>query len=349
MPKITESDLKKQIKNNNLSNFYLIYGSEKFLINYYEKLLVESIVEKKQSSFNYNLFDKDDIDINLLKTCIETFPINSDKKCVLIKNLNLDGMNAKQITDICEIITDIPDTCTLLIIQTTIEVNEKKSSKWKKFITHVSKFGNIIEINQKTQTSLEKQIISWAKKRDKILSSENASRILSMCGKNLNDLKNEIEKLCALESESEIKLSTIDNIVTKNLESNVFELCKLLIAGDIAKAYECLGVLFFQREEPIMILSAIASNYIDMYRVKVAIESGQSPTAVSSIFDYKGKDFKIKNAERNLRYMSLNQIRQSIYLLLETDVKLKSSRVDARIILEEMIVKLIKIRRNDIN
>ena len=89
-----------------------------------------------------------------------------------------------------------------------------------------------------------------------------------------------------------------------------------------------------------MILAVLSSAYVDLYRVKVALESGVAPFQLSQSFPYKGKEFRLRNAERDVRNMSMEQLRQSLRLILEADIRLKSSRVDNRVILEELIAQL---------
>ena len=62
MPRITEADLKKQIKNKSFSPVYLIYGSEQMFVKSYTKKLCEAVAGKNPSDFNYHTFS-DDIDL----------------------------------------------------------------------------------------------------------------------------------------------------------------------------------------------------------------------------------------------------------------------------------------------
>ena len=71
MSKITENELKKKIGDQNFSGFYLLYGDEKYLVSYYTKKIVESIVGTKYNDFNFQVFNKDKIDINDILSSVE--------------------------------------------------------------------------------------------------------------------------------------------------------------------------------------------------------------------------------------------------------------------------------------
>ena len=60
--------------------------------------------------------------------------------------------------------------------------------------------------------------------------------------------------------------------------------------GDYSKAYALLDLLMAQREEPYTILAVLSSAYIDMYRVRAAIEAGKTSMAPTEYGDYRGRD-----------------------------------------------------------
>ena len=55
----------------------------------------------------------------------------------------------------------------------------------------------------------------------------------------------------------------------------------------------------------------------------------------------------MRNAQKNVRGISQGVLRQSLHLLLEADLALKGSRLEARIILDELIAKLLLAAQED--
>ena len=62
---------------------------------------------------------------------------------------------------------------------------------------------------------------------------------------------------------------------------------------------------------------------------------------IAKTYDYKGKEFRLKNAERKCRYLSLESINQSLNYILEADTKLKTTSLDPNLVLSELITQLI--------
>lgn len=347
MPKLTESNLKKDIKSKNIGNLYFLNGEEKYLVSFYRDKLVSCVVNDVENFFNFQKFNSDKVEVNAIIESVEAFPLMSEKKCVLVDDMELDCLSDTDFKSLMQLISDIPEYCTLIFSMSTISL--KKSAKVKKFINQCEKYGNVIEFEKRGDLALERQLVSWAEKSNLVLSGINASKIIRNCGNDLQILKNEMEKLCAYVLEGEITEQDIDRIITKNLETTVFVLSNALANGDYAKAYKQLDILMYQKEEPIAILAVLSGVYIDMYRAKVFMSNGKDIMNLKDCFDYKGKEFRIKNAAKNSRRLSIKMLRDCINLLLEADINLKSLKTDKRTILEVLIAKLSMLYKKEIS
>ena len=74
----------KDIKENNFSSMYLFYGDERYLIEYVLKNFKESIVESTYADFNYIFLDGRDSSIDNVIGSLETLPLFSEKKIVVV-------------------------------------------------------------------------------------------------------------------------------------------------------------------------------------------------------------------------------------------------------------------------
>ena len=135
----------------------------------------------------------------------------------------------------------------------------------------------------------------------------------------------------------------VEKTITKNMETTVFLLSNALVRGDYSKAYALLDLLMAQREEPYTILAVLSSAYIDMYRVRAAIESGKTSMAPTEYGDYRGRDFRLKYAERDVRDLSIEMLRECLSLLLNCDLSIKLSGGENmdRIALEKLFAQLL--------
>ena len=341
MAKLNENEFKKIIKEEP-KKIYYIYGEEKYLIKHYTSKLQEKIAGKKPSDFSCHIFENGE-DLEQISIAINTISFMGERTYVEIHDFDFNKLTDNEFDVWLNLIENLTDSVTVVISQLTIKVDGSKS-KTKKTITAIEKNGVVANIEKRGDMALEKQLVSWATKQGVKLSAIDASRIVSYCGTDLYMLRNELDKLCAYVDGTEITREVIDKLVVKNTEARIFDLAKLVITGSTDKAYTLLSDLFYNREEPVTIVSILSLTYVDMYRVRVYVESGKRCEDVACDFDYKRKEFRLKNAQRQASTMTTQEIRECIDLLVEADKMLKSARVDKEILVQELITKLMLVR-----
>lgn len=340
MASLTENELKSQIKSCKLNNLYLLYGEEKYLISHYTNKLIDVALDGTINDFNFKKFKASDISVDSLEEFIEVLPFLSSKKCVVVSDLEIEKFNVIEIKKLKEIVSKIPETTVLIISQSNIDASIYKSSKWNSFIKLVEKHGNAVNLKKLSRLSLEKQIINWVKKLNLNISQNSVEKLIEYCGDDLLNLRSELEKLSAFADNGEITEDDIELLVSKKAEANVFDLTKAVSQNNYDRALKILHVLLEKKEEPVAILSLLANNYIDMYRVKVAKNSGVPTNKIAELFDYKRKEFRLTLASKACDNYSLKDLRKYISFLKGIDLKLKSSKDDNKILLEELLVKL---------
>lgn len=344
MAKINEAELKRKIKTNDFDNLYLIYGEEKMLVKLYTEQLQEKIIGKNPSDFNFHSFEEG-ADISQIAMSMDILPFAEPCNYVKISDLNVEKLSESELKDFYKVLANIPDTTTVVISLLTLNTGGKKASRWKKLIDTAAKYGTAVNMERKSASDLRKQLISWASKRNIDISGANADKIIEYSGTDLQTLQNEMEKLCSYTAQGEITADTIEKLVTKNLEARVFDMADAVTKGDSDSAFSKLDLLLYQREEPVNILAVLSSSYVDMYRVRTAIESGETAMKLTESFDYKRKEFRLKKAERCVKNLSAEALEKSLDILVQTNSALNSTSVNKRLLLEELISKLITASR----
>lgn len=343
MAKIGEAELKAQIKNREFSNVYMIYGEETYLKDFYVSKLKKSLVDSAFADFNFHQYDGKDTTISEILMDAEMLPMMSEYSLVLVRDYPLDKSSA-DVDALKEFFKDVPETTILIFWYDTIQIDTKKAGKWKSIETMFSKAGSSVNLEKRTDGDLAKLILSSAKKRGCTIDTASARYLISVVGSDIKTIFNELEKICGYVGSGEITRDIIDRLAVKCLQARVYDLSKFIIAGNSDGAYSVLNVLFAQKEEPIAILSVISSCYIDMYRAKCAKSANVNETDLSNYFQYKGREFLIRNASRDCRNISFDNLRQAIDVLCTTDELLKSTAIDKNLLLEEAVAKLLLLR-----
>ena len=305
---------------------------------------------KNFSDFNFHELYGEKIDMDYLADLIWTLPVMSDKRCILINDLSIESLNKSDLNKLNELILDIPESTVFIISLKTININLKKSLIWKSFINKVKKVGSVIEFNKLDERDLIKKLSLEAKYKNCKLNEENAKYLIRTSGSDLTILLNELEKLSVFKMNGEITKADIDKLAVKSLEASVFVLAKLIINKDMVKAHIQLNKLIENKQEPIAILSVLSLTYIDIFRAKLAIKNLKDTSNLVNSFslDYKGREFKLKNAIRDSYKFSYSQLAKSLNIFMETDIKLKSLQVDKKILMQVLITKLFLIMEGEL-
>ncbi len=345
MAKLNEQGLKEQIKNSAFSNAYLIYGEEGYLKEFYISQIIKKVVDPSFDSFNLHRFDGKGTSLDDIIKDAQMLPMMSEYNLVYVRDYPVEKTKGDMAL-IKEFLEDVPDTTIFILCYDSLAV-DVKSAAFKKLITYFDNAGAVVNMEKRSERDVAKLLVSGAKKRKATLSDTDAQYLISVSGNDMTTLLNELDKLCGFVQGGVITKDIIDNMATKCLQAKIYDLSKAVVSGNSQLAYNVLDSLFYMKEDPIRISSIIIGVYVDMYRVKCAKTAGQSYSYVAKYFNYKGREFALRNASRDCADLTEHQLRASLDVIADTDVKLKSTAIDKRLLLEELIVKLIMIAREN--
>lgn len=337
----TEKDLKEHLKTEEVKQVYLLYGEESYLTAHYvEQLVGKSGVraDDELSVFNYQRFDGQESSFDAIEAAAESLPLMADVKCVTVSNCDV---TAAVFDRAMALVNDPPEGTVLIFWMTTLLSDGKMNAKWKQFAEAVEKNGMCVSFPRKSNEEIARILCSGAGRRGCLMKPQTALLLVEQCGNDMNLLLNELDKLCALAANGEITVSILEQVATKNLNAQAYELSGAILKNQYEKAYILLHRLFASKTEPLMILAALSGAYTDMYRAKLATIGGRQAETLVEEFDYKGKVFRLRYASRDCSRMSLEALRESLDLLAQADRRLKSSASDKKTVLEELAAKLI--------
>lgn len=353
---MTDVEFFKTVKQGNLSNLYFLYGTESYFVKKARDLIISLTVSAGARDFNLITFDfekGEKADFNALVDAIESFPmpvmspgfLGEQKKCVIVKNCDYDKLLKADFEKMLSIIADMEqnDTTVLVLCQTNATVDMKKSAKYKKLAEEVSRLGIACEFPQKDKLTLKRALCEKARKENVNMDMDVADALIARTSQSYSVLENEMQKLIAYarETNGEITLQFVDLCTIPSIEASAFDLAKLILKNQYEAAFLKLSDLFFLRQEAVAVLSALSMAFSDIYRAFCANQAGKKPDDVTLDFAYsKNRLFAVRNAFSDVRSFKPNQIHACIRALFEADLQLKSSKLNDRLILEQMLFKM---------
>ncbi len=341
--------LDNHVKANDFTPIYLLYGSDTFMVKYKADRFCKKVLSDSVTDFNYTEFDGRNIDFDMLYDAVNAMPMFCDFKCVRITDLDLDGMKAGLAENLLELFAEIPETTVLVIAMVNIEPDFKKSDRFKKLFLIAQNHGTVFEAHKMSKSEL----LAWANnglgKIDSYISADTFDYLIKTLGTDdMNTVRNELHKLAAY-SRGAIEKKHIDEFAFKHIDAKVFDMVKALSRRDFDTAYSKLNEMFELGNSisPQIILGTVSSAFTDLYRAKIGFDSGRSVKQICEDFNYPpNMSFKITNAVTDSRKFGKAGLIKCIDYIMLADDKLKTSGIDYRIILTELLVQISTVASN---
>lgn len=341
---VFEDALKKSLAAKELLPVYILFGEENYLKKFYSGKISKTIAEP-DDIFNFSRFEPS-CDLQEVYDCTQQFPMCADGKYVELFDFDFEKCDKSDFERLLSLIDELPDTTTLLLRFETVDFDPKKSAKFKKLVTACEKKGGLaVNLAHRGTPELVKMLCDGALKRGCKFETSAARFLIETAGDDISILQNELIKLCAFKKGQTITSETVEQVCCKTVEASIFNLTKFIFACDSTKALCCLDELLYMKIEPMAIFYTLSGAYVDMVRVFAAANGGEGAPKIMELYPsaYRNKAFLLDNARNTYKKIDFNRLNLSMEAIIKADTALKSTGSDPRIVLEQLIVRLIYI------
>ena len=168
---MTETQLKDTIKSGG-ANLYVFYGAEGYLIEQYSRLIIRETVEEGFDAFNLQRFDGQEVTVAELEDAVEALPLMTDRKCVLVRDLDPCGSEHERLMKLLE---QIPDSCVLVLWHMTVQPDSRKNG-WKAYLEVAKSKGIVMKPQKKQRDSAPLLCVHRAESQDAQKAPRSAER-----------------------------------------------------------------------------------------------------------------------------------------------------------------------------
>ena len=335
--------LKEQIRQNEPGRLYFFYGEEIFLLHHYLKQLQKVIIDPLTESFNFHKLTTETFEIRTFADCVENLPMMAERTMVVVDEIDIFKMNEADRERMIDILSDIPAYCTVVFTYETVAF--KPDKRIKKLWDVVEKNGMLVDFQKQNQRDLVNWISRHFAAAGKRINPNLCVYLMDITGGTMTALSGEISKICAYSGADEICKSDIDAVVVPVLDAMVFQMTDLLSQGECGAALLKLQQLLKMQEEPIGILGAIGGHFRRLSIARILLDNGKNADDLMKLTGMKDYPAR-KNISAASRF-SASFYEKAAKLVLESDVKMKTSFDDPERILEVLILQLSQEAKND--
>ncbi|MFS0644158.1 DNA polymerase III subunit delta [Siminovitchia sp. 179-K 8D1 HS] len=334
----------KRIEEKKFSPLYLLYGTEPFLINEAKEKLMANVLTEEEMEFDFSSYDLEEASVDEAIEDAETLPFMGDKKLIMLHNpVFLTALKAKEkVThDLkkLEAYVENPAPFTVLVFTGEYE----KLDERKKLVKLLKKNAEVLEAKPLEEKSLKKWVKNRAASLDVMIEERAIDLLRQLAGNDLMILSEEISKLALYAADSKrITEDAVEKLISRSLEQNIFALVDKVVKRDIKEALRIFYDLLKQNEEPIKILAVLSGQFRLIYQVKELTARGYGQKQIAGML--KVHPYRVKLAAGQAGSFSSGDLIRIMDMLAESDLKLKSTGMDKKVVIELFLMQLVQLK-----
>lgn len=334
--------LKLDIRNKQCQRLYFFHGEETFLLHHYLEQLKKLLLDELTESFNFHKLNNETFDIQSFADSVENLPMMAENTFVWVDEIDIFKMNEADREKIIEILSDIPDYCT--VVFTYVTTAWKPDKRLKKLWDAVEKNGTIVEFAKQEPRDLIPWVVRHFASRKKQISNDLCAYLIDITGGTMTALSGEIAKIAAYSGADTIKKSDIDAVTEPVLDAVVFQMTDMLSQGEYGPALLKLHQLLKMQQDPLSILGAVGSHFRRLAAARILLDNGKGSSELMRLCglgDYPARKTISAAGKFSSRFYA-----KAAELVLETDNQIKTSFDEPDRLLELLILRLSQEARN---
>ena len=334
--------LKAAIRDKNPNRLYVFHGEEVFLLHHYLQLLRKLLIDELTESFNFHKLTNETFDLQTFADAVENLPMMAESTMVWVDEVDVFKLNETDRTRIAELLSDIPDYCTVVFTyETTLW---KPDKRLKKLWDAVDKHATIVEFPKQEQRDLIPWINRHFSSRGKRITPDLCAYLIDITGGTMTALAGEIAKICAYSGADDIKRSDIDAVTEPVLDAVVFEMTDMLSRREYGAALVKMRQLLQMQQEPLMILGAIGGHFRKLSVARTLLDHGRPASELMKLCGMS--DYAARRNMSAAGKFSAAFYAKAAQLVLETDYGMKTSLDEPERLLEVLLTQLAQEARN---
>ena len=333
----SENELNKRLKAG--CGLYYFYASDEALVHAAAQKALKYLTRDDPET---TVLDGPTPSVEEIVLAAGTISFFGGRRLVLMPLIRPSTYSDKDLQELCDTLSDTENA--IFVMTSLVEERFGKlrpGKREQKLISCCEKLGYCVQINKPTASALQAMARDWAKETGAAFAPGAEAALLARCGEDQFLLRNEIEKLAALADYGTITPQMIAQLGTVTLDADTFDMVKLVTSGQAEKAQQKLKMLLALQNDPIMITGALISNYLDLYRVLLGRRSRRALSAVAKDFGYSGNwNYRLSTTEKTAARFKRAQLEECLHILQRLDTDLKSSRLDADLLMQKALCEL---------
>lgn len=319
----------KELESKKFKPVYFLYGDEPYLINPCVNRFKYSVLEEAALDFNYSLFYAKEAEISQVKDVVETLPVFSPHRLVILKNVQ--DLKDSEFQEIESLIKNPVESTVFVLFGDKVD-------KRKKYFKFLLDNATCVEFKKPFDNQYPQWILHICKETGHYINNDAVHRIHRLVGNNLSEIQNQIYKIAEyIGDKKTIELADVNAVITVTREESIFDFTDAVGHKDRVRALEQLVGMLDQGQSETVIVTLLARHMRILMTVRAGMDQGFGGTKLANLTNLSS--YFIENYCDQARLWPIKKIEEALVVLHETDKALKSSPISSHIWLENLVLK----------
>jgi DNA polymerase-3 subunit delta len=337
------SQLEKElarIRKGNYKRVYLVHGTEDYLIEQVKQVFVQTLLKDEEAAdFNFGQYDMKETPVGVALQEAESFPFFGDERLLFIHQpyfltgervSNGPEHELKELEDYLE----NPSDFTVCVFFAPYD----KLDKRKKVTKLLTKEAVTLDVQPMNERDMVQYVKSVCQEAGYAFKDQAFELLLDLTDRNLSRMMQELDKLMLYHQESKmIVKSSVEQLVSKSLEQNIFELNEFVLKKDVKRSIALYQDLLTQKEDPIKIIALMIGQFRLLLQVKILRKKGYQQGDIASLL--KVHPYRVKLAMQKEQQFDQSLLSNAHHHLIDADYQIKSGKVNPEMQFELFVLK----------
>jgi DNA polymerase-3 subunit delta len=325
--KVKAEKIKQDIQTGNFRPVYLVYGDEGYLRKQNRDKLKAALLGSGDAM---NMQHYEGAGINPLEVIdmAETLPFFAERRVIVIED---SGFFKNGCPELADYLKHQSETTPFSFVESAVD-------KRKDMYKAVTKTGLDICCETPDEQQLYKWVAMKMKSEGFAISTRTIAYFMNRVGTDMSNMVHEMEKLVSYcLGRTEITEKDVDAVCANWLTSRIFEMTDAIVMKNQAKAMNIYYELLALKTAPEQILALIMRQFNQLLSAKEMAELGFNRSSAASKLGVP--PFVADKILGWTKSYSMNDLKASLNMCLESDEAVKTGRLDRIISVEMIIVK----------
>ena len=317
--------IEDELKNNQISRFQLLYGEERYMVQYYRNQLIEKL-SNPDDEMNRTFF-RDKPEPSQIAEAAQILPFFAENRLIVVE----DSGYFKSSSDMADYVESFPETTYIIFVEREID-KRNRLFKW------INKNGCVTECTRQPEHMLKRWIAGYMKKAGKGISTKGAERLIERVGTDMEMLSNELEKCIGYVGESKlIDVPEVDAICSGVTVSKMFDMIDAVALGEKNRAMKLYEDLYTNKESPMSILFMFSRHINILLQVKECKNRGLRSGEIAKKCGVP--PFTIPKYEKQAALFKRSKLLAMLQTRLELEEQFKSGKLSDQLAVELFLIE----------